>query len=84
MNDKMKSSQYMIDTSDLTSETWRIFQIMAEFVEGFRKLSNIQTSVGTFGSSRLKPSRPYYRPGEKTCACYQMPAPASSQAAGPA
>lgn len=66
MNDKMKSSQYMIDTSDLTSESWRIFQIMAEFVEGFQKLSNIQPSVSMFGSSRLKPSHPYYRLGEKT------------------
>ena len=66
MNDKAKSSQYMIDTSDLTSESWRIFQIMAEFVEGFQKLSNIRPSVSMFGSSRLKPSRPHYRLGEKT------------------
>ena len=66
MNDKTKSSQYMIDTSDLTSESWRIFQIMAEFVEGFQKLSNIRPSVSMFGSSRLKPSHPYYRLGEKT------------------
>jgi len=66
MNDKTKSSQYMIDTTDLNNESWRIFQIMAEFVEGFQKLSNIRPSVSMFGSSRLKPSHPYYRLGEKT------------------
>jgi hypothetical protein len=56
----------MIDNTDLTSESWKIFQIMAEFVEGFQKLSNIRPSVSMFGSSRLKPSHPYYRLGEKT------------------
>lgn len=66
MNDKMNSSQYLIDNTDLTSESWKIFQIMAEFVEGFQKLSNIRPSVSMFGSSRLKPAHPYYRLGEKT------------------
>lgn len=66
MNDKTNSSQYLIDNADLTTESWKIFQIMAEFVEGFQKLSNIRPSVSMFGSSRLKPSHPYYRLGEKT------------------
>lgn len=66
MNDKLNNPQYLIDNSDLTTESWKIFQIMAEFVEGFQKLSNIRPSVSMFGSSRLKPSHPYYRLGEKT------------------
>lgn len=66
MNDKKNSTRYMINNTDLTQESWRIFQIMAEFVEGFQKLSNIRPSVSMFGSSRLKPSHPYYRIGEKT------------------
>jgi len=66
MNDKLNHPQYIIDNSDLTTESWKIFQIMAEFVEGFQKLSNIRPSVSMFGSSRLKPTHPYYRLGEKT------------------
>jgi uncharacterized protein (TIGR00730 family) len=57
MNDKLNPPQYLIDNGDLTTESWKIFQIMAEFVEGFQKLSNIRPSVSMFGSSRLKPSR---------------------------
>ena len=66
MNNKLNQPQYLIDNSDLTTESWKIFQIMAEFVEGFQKLSNIGPSVSMFGSSRLKPQHPYYRLGEKT------------------
>lgn len=66
MNDNKNSTRYMINNTDLNQESWRIFQIMAEFVEGFQKLYKIRPSVSMFGSSRLKPSHPYYRLGEKT------------------
>ena len=35
-------------------DTWRIFRIMAEFVEGFEELSNIKDCVTMFGSARIK------------------------------
>jgi uncharacterized protein (TIGR00730 family) len=41
-------------------ETWRIFRIMAEFVEGFEDLANIGPSVSMFGSARTKPEDKYY------------------------
>ena len=63
MKQKPESSQRMIDDSDLNQESWRIFQIMAEFVEGFQKLSGIRPSVSMFGSSRCKPSHPDYKLG---------------------
>lgn len=44
-----------------TEETWRIFRIMAEFVEGFEVLSKIGPAVSIFGSARLKPSNQYYK-----------------------
>lgn len=53
----------MIDDTDLNQESWRIFQIMAEFVEGFQKLSGIRPSVSMFGSSRCKPGHPDYKLG---------------------
>lgn len=65
MNNKANSSQRIIDDSDLTRDSWRVFQIMAEFVEGFEKLAGIKPSVSMFGSSRLKPEHPYYVLGEK-------------------
>jgi uncharacterized protein (TIGR00730 family) len=43
------------------NSAWRIFRIMAEFVEGFEFLSHYQRSVTFFGSARLAPTHPYYR-----------------------
>jgi uncharacterized protein (TIGR00730 family) len=42
------------------SDTWRVFRIMAELVEGFEALSNIGPAVTIFGSARLEPGSPYY------------------------
>jgi uncharacterized protein (TIGR00730 family) len=50
-----------VDESLLTRESWKIFQIMAEFVEGFERLARIHPSVSIFGSARTPPSHPYYR-----------------------
>jgi len=43
-----------------TSDTWAIFKIMAEFVEGYEKLSKIGPCVSIFGSARTQPGTPYY------------------------
>ncbi|KPL25773.1 MAG: decarboxylase [Acidithiobacillales bacterium SM1_46] len=44
----------------MSRESWKIFQIMAEFVAGFERLSQIQPSVSIFGSARIRPGHPYY------------------------
>jgi len=44
-----------------TEEPWRIFRIMAEFVEGFDELSSIGPAVSIFGSARTKPGEKYYQ-----------------------
>ena len=41
-------------------ETWRIFRIMAEFVEGFEELATIGPAVSIFGSARNQPGERYY------------------------
>jgi uncharacterized protein (TIGR00730 family) len=51
--------QYVID--DLTiKDSWRLFRIMAEFVDGFETLSQIHPAVSIFGSARVKPGEPSY------------------------
>jgi len=47
------------------SSSWQIFKIMAEFVEGFEKLSRIGPCVSIFGSARTQPDSPYYRVAEE-------------------
>lgn len=41
-------------------DTWQIFKIMAEFVDGFEKLSKIGPCVSIFGSARIKADHEYY------------------------
>jgi len=52
--------------AQLQRESWRIFQIMAEFVEGFEKLCLIRPSVSVFGSARTAPDDPWYLKAEQT------------------
>ncbi len=42
-------------------DTWRVFRIMAEFVEGFETLSSIGPCVTIFGSARTPKDDPYYK-----------------------
>src|SRR5512139_1092676 len=43
------------------SETWRVFRIQSELVEGFETLYELGPAVTIFGSSRLGEDTPYYR-----------------------
>lgn len=53
-----------INDAALIRESWKIFQIMAEFVEGFEKLARIRPSVSVFGSARTPADHPYYKQAE--------------------
>lgn len=41
-------------------DTWRVFRIMAEFVDGFETMNNVGPAVSVFGSARTDPDNPYY------------------------
>lgn len=43
----------------VAQETWRVFRIMAEFVEGFDELARLGPAVSVFGSARFTPDNPY-------------------------
>lgn len=48
----------------MSSDSWQIFKVMAEFVEGFDKLGRIGPCVSVFGSARTKEDHPYYKLAE--------------------
>ncbi|HLD21914.1 MAG TPA: TIGR00730 family Rossman fold protein [Patescibacteria group bacterium] len=47
--------------------TWRIFRIMAEFVEGYDFLSKLTADITIFGSARIRPGSKYYHLAEEIC-----------------
>ncbi|MBI4436070.1 MAG: TIGR00730 family Rossman fold protein [Candidatus Omnitrophica bacterium] len=46
-------------------ETWRVFRIMSEFVDGFEDLSQLGPAISIFGSSRAKPNDANYKKAER-------------------
>jgi uncharacterized protein (TIGR00730 family) len=61
----LKENRLREPRADFTNEdTWRVFRIMAEFVEGFETLSRIPQAVTVFGSARSRPGDPEYRQAE--------------------
>jgi len=46
-------------------DSWKIFKIMSEFVQGFEKLAKIGPCVSIFGSARTTPDNIYYKKAEK-------------------
>ncbi len=51
-----------------SSDSWAIFKIMSEFVEGFEKLAKIGPCVSIFGSARTKSNDKYYKMAEEVAA----------------
>jgi uncharacterized protein (TIGR00730 family) len=60
---------YSISSGTMSRESWKIFQVMAEFVEGFERLARIHPSVSFFGSARVPPDHPYFRMAEQIARC---------------
>ncbi len=59
--------QFLIDDLKI-GESWRLFKIMGEFVEGVEALHNIGPAVSIFGSARIKPTDPIYKQAEEIAA----------------
>lgn len=55
--------KYFIDDIKL-SESWRIFKIIGEFVDGIDTLHQVGPAVSIFGSARITPDHPYYQKAE--------------------
>ena len=59
----MVEKQYVVDALSI-EESWRVFRIMAEFVDAIETLSGLKQAVSIFGSARTKPDDPYYQKAE--------------------
>lgn len=61
MSPKIPNHPSRLDKSErLSLESWKIFQIMAEFVQGYETLASIEPAVTIFGSARFAPDHPHY------------------------
>jgi len=59
----MSERQFIVD--DLTiKDTWRMFLILSEFVEGFEAMPDVYPAVTIFGSARTHPDNPTYNTTE--------------------
>ncbi|HYE13679.1 MAG TPA: TIGR00730 family Rossman fold protein [Pyrinomonadaceae bacterium] len=50
------------------TDTWRVFRIMGEFVEGFDELATVDRGVAIFGSARTPADSPFYAAAQETAA----------------
>lgn len=50
------------------TDTWRVFRILGEFVEGFDELATLTRGISIFGSARSKPDDPDYKAAQETAA----------------
>lgn len=60
-DDKIRNAFENKDWQEIkVTDSWQIFKIMSEFVDGFEKLAKIGPCVSIFGSARTKNENPYY------------------------
>ena len=57
---ELREAQFLIDEFK-AGDTWRIFKIISEFVEGFERLADMGPAVSIFGSARSIEDNPYYK-----------------------
>ncbi|OGP96701.1 MAG: Rossman fold protein, TIGR00730 family [Deltaproteobacteria bacterium RBG_16_47_11] len=60
----MTEKQYVINEITI-QDSWRMFRIMAEFVDGFESLGKYHPAVSIFGSTRIKPGDEVYKKAEQ-------------------
>lgn len=64
-NNNLKGLRTTFKGDFVKSETWRVFRIMSEFVDGFEELSRIKKGVSFFGSKNTLPHHVHYKYAEQ-------------------
>jgi len=78
-------SKVKLNREDFTQkETWRVFRIMSEFIDGFEMMSKAGKAVSVFGSSRIKSQDKFYKIAEETAYLLSKEGYAIITGAGPA
>jgi uncharacterized protein (TIGR00730 family) len=62
--EKRPEKQYVIDAIG-AKDSWRMFRIMGEFVDGFETMPDVAPAVSIFGSARARPDDKYYQFAEE-------------------
>jgi uncharacterized protein (TIGR00730 family) len=62
--EKRADNQYVIDGIG-AKDSWRMFRIIGEFVDGFEDLADVKPAVSIFGSARARPGDKYYQFAER-------------------
>ncbi len=60
-DEKLFDSQLEQALAAMQTDTWQVFRILSEFVDGFEKLAGLEQAVTIFGSARTKPNHPQYQ-----------------------
>src|SRR4030043_912085 len=60
----MTEKQYLIDEITIR-DSWRLFRILSEFVDGFETLADVHPAVSIFGSTRVRPDNPLYEKAQQ-------------------
>lgn len=64
--DRIRAAFKQKDWNEIKShDSWSVFKIMAEFVDGYETMGRIGPCVSIFGSARTKPDHPYYKMAEE-------------------
>jgi uncharacterized protein (TIGR00730 family) len=64
---EMNENKYLIDELKV-QDSWRLFRVLSEFVDGFEAMADIYPAVSIFGSARTQPKSPEYKMAEKMAA----------------
>lgn len=65
-DDKIRKAFQQKDWNQVkATDSWQIFRIMSEFVDGFERMARIGPCVSIFGSARTKPENKYYQLAEE-------------------
>jgi uncharacterized protein (TIGR00730 family) len=67
-DERLLSRAESLPEFDAAADSWRVFRIMGEFVEGFDTLARLGPAVSIFGSARTKPDEPMYGEAERVAA----------------
>jgi uncharacterized protein (TIGR00730 family) len=66
-DERLLTSPKREETSFTHTDTWRVFRIISEFVEGYELMADVGPAITVFGSARITPKDPIYHEALEVC-----------------